>query len=39
MLESVKKIIGQLLLTVSYKKSLGKLSALDFANGFFIKNH
>jgi hypothetical protein len=32
----VKKynIVGQLLLTISYKKTLGKIFALDFANGF-----
>jgi hypothetical protein len=30
----LKKIVGQFLLTVSYKKPLGKLFALSFANGF-----
>jgi hypothetical protein len=29
-----KKIVGQPLLTVSYKKPLGKIFALGFANGF-----
>jgi hypothetical protein len=29
-----QKIIGQLLLTISYKKPLEKLFALGFANGF-----
>jgi hypothetical protein len=29
-----KKIVGQPLLTVSYKKPLGKIFTLDFANDF-----
>jgi hypothetical protein len=34
MSESVKKIVEQSLLTVSYKKLLGRLFALGFANDF-----
>jgi hypothetical protein len=34
MSKSEKKIVGQSLPTVSCKKSLGKVFALDFAKGF-----
>jgi hypothetical protein len=37
MSESVKKIIGQPLLIVSYKISLEKFFALGFANGYLLK--
>jgi hypothetical protein len=33
MSKNIKKIIGQPLLTVSYKKPLEKIFALGFANG------
>jgi hypothetical protein len=33
-IKKCKKIIGQLLLTVSYKKLLGKVFAPGFDNGF-----
>jgi hypothetical protein len=37
MSESVKKIIGQPLLTISYKKPLEKNFVLGFANGYLEK--